>query len=85
MEKREICNRLATIEGHLRGIRRMIEEDQECLAVLRQTYAVECALHKLEGALAESHLRRCLDAALRQGRDQEVVHEVAELLQLARR
>jgi CsoR family transcriptional regulator, copper-sensing transcriptional repressor len=39
--KKDLLNRLATIEGHLKGIRRMVDDDQYCVDVLRQSYAVE--------------------------------------------
>jgi CsoR family transcriptional regulator, copper-sensing transcriptional repressor len=44
---------LATIEGHLRGIRKMIEEDVYCVDILRQTYAVQRAIDQLENVLVK--------------------------------
>ncbi len=42
--KKQTLNRLVTIEGHLKGIRKMVEADQYCVDILKQTYAVERAL-----------------------------------------
>jgi len=42
-DKKQILNRLATIEGHLEGIRKMVEDDQYCVDILHQAYAVERA------------------------------------------
>lgn len=83
--KKQLLNRLATIEGHLRGIRKMIEEDQYCVDVLKQTYAVERALQKFDGALLEGHLQGCVPEGFRGGRDAEMIRELAELFELSRR
>ena len=47
----DALQRLASIEGHLRGIRKMIEEDAYCVDILKQTHAVKCAIDKLEDHL----------------------------------
>ena len=51
-DKKQILNRLATIEGHLKGIRKMVEEDQYCVDIVKQSYAVERALKAFEGGPA---------------------------------
>lgn len=83
--KKEILNRLATIEGHLRGIRKMVEEDQYCVDILRQTFAVERALQKFEAAVLDSHLKHCVPAGFHEGRDEEMIRELAELFELSRK
>ena len=47
-DKKQILNRLATIEGHLKGIRKMVEADVYCVDILKQSYAVERALKAFE-------------------------------------
>jgi DNA-binding FrmR family transcriptional regulator len=84
-DKKQILNRLATIEGHLRGIRKMVEEDQYCVDILRQSYAVQQAFKKFEAALLESHLNGCVVDGFRDGRDQEMIRELAELFELSRK
>ena len=84
-DKKQILNRLATIEGHLRGIRKMVEDDQYCVDVLRQTYAVERALQKFEAALLEGHLQSCVPAGFKDGRDQDMIRELSEVFELSRR
>ncbi len=84
-EKKHLINRLAIIEGHLRGIRKMVEEDQYCVDILKQTYAVERALQKFEAALLEGHLQRCVLAGFKEGRDEEMIAELAELFELSRK
>ena len=85
-QSRSDClNRLATIEGHLKGIRRMIEDDAYCVDVLKQTYAVKRAIDKLEDALLQGHLHSCVPDAFAEGRTQQITAELAELFTLARR
>ncbi len=83
--KADALKRLAYIEGHLKGIRKMVEEDQYCVDILKQTYAVERALQKFEAALLEGHLQGCVPAAFKEGRDQEMIRELADLFELSRR
>jgi DNA-binding FrmR family transcriptional regulator len=84
-KKKAILNRLASIEGHLKGIRKMVEEDQYCVDILKQSYAVERALQKFESAVLENHLQTCVPEGFRAGRDQEQVQELFELFELSRR
>ena len=84
-DKKHILNRLATIEGHLRGIRKMVEDDQYCVDILRQSYAVERALKAFESALLEGHLSTCVPTGFKDGRDDEMIRELGELFQLARK
>lgn len=84
-EKKDLLNRLASIEGHLRGIRKMVEDDQYCVDILKQSYAVERALKKFETSLVEGHLASCVPAGFKAGRDQDMIKELAELFELSRK
>jgi DNA-binding FrmR family transcriptional regulator len=83
--QKDALNRLATIEGHLKGIRRMIEEDAYCVDILKQTYAVQRAIDKLDQALLQAHLSACVPEGIAEGRSDEVLAELGELFALARR
>jgi DNA-binding FrmR family transcriptional regulator len=83
--KKEALKRLAYIEGHLKGIRKMVEEDQYCVDVLKQTYAVQRAIDKFEAILLSGHLSSCVPAGIREGRDEEVITELRELFELSQR
>lgn len=83
--KKDLMNRLATIEGHLKGIRKMVEEDQYCVDILKQAYAVERALKKFESALLEGHLGSCVIEGFKDGRDQDMIRELADLFELSRK
>ena len=56
----ECLKRLSFIEGHLAGVRKMIEEDKYCVDVLRQTYAVRKAIEKMEALMLEGHMHSCV-------------------------
>ena len=83
--REQALKRLSYIEGHLAGIRRMIEEDKYCVDILKQTYAVRRAIEKLEAKLLDAHLHSCVVEGIRDGRDQEVVDELLDLYALANR
>ncbi len=83
--KDDALGRLTTIEGHLRGIRKMVEDDAYCVDVLRQTYAVQRAIEKFEQVLLRGHLNHCVPDGIREGRDTEVLGELEELFSLTRR
>ena len=83
--KRDVLRRLNYIDGHLQGVRRMIEEDKYCIDVLKQTYAVRRAIEKLEALILENHLRGCVVTGIREGREDAVVGELLDLYEQAGR
>src|SRR5947209_1130739 len=82
-DKQEVLKRMNYIEGHLGGIRKMIEEDKYCVDILRQTYAVRKAIEKLEGLLVEGHLHTCVPEGIAEGRSDAVIEELVQLYNLA--
>jgi DNA-binding FrmR family transcriptional regulator len=82
-EKQDVLKRLSYIEGHLGGIRKMVEEDQYCVDVLRQTYAVRKAIEKLEALILENHLHGCVPEGIKNGREAAVIDELIQLYNLA--
>ena len=77
--KAESLKRLNYIEGHLSGVKRMVEEDKYCVDILKQTYAIRRAIGKVEVMLLEGHLDTCVVEGIRGGRDKEVMGELLEL------
>ena len=77
--------RLSYIEGHLAGVRKMVQEDRYCVDVLKQTYAIRRAIEKLEGILLEGHLAGCVVDGIKDGREQQIVGELRELYDVNRR
>ena len=81
--KTEALKRLNYIDGHLSGIRKMLEADKYCVDVLKQTYAVRRAIEKMESILLEGHLHSCVVEGIKNGREDEVVGELTDLYLLA--
>ena len=74
--------RLKTIEGHIKGITRMVENDEYCIDVIRQIQAVQAALNKVSTNILNEHLNSCVITAI-QGDDpkerERVLKEIAEV------
>jgi len=86
MKHENALQRLKTVEGHLRGITRMVEEDAYCIDVIRQIQAVEAALNKISTIILEDHLNSCVITAI-QGEDaserERVLVEIKEVFETA--
>ena len=83
--KEDALKRLAYIEGHLKAIRKMVENDVYCVDILKQTYAVQRALDKFEGVVLRRHLHSCVPTGIREGRDAVIIDELEQLFDLSRR
>ncbi len=66
----DALKRLKNIEGHIRGIQRMVLDDKYCIDIMRQIQAVQAALNKVNTNILEEHLHSCLITAVR-GDDQD--------------
>jgi DNA-binding FrmR family transcriptional regulator len=81
-----VLRRLKTIEGHLKGVVRMVEEDAYCIDVIRQIQAVEAALNKVSAQILEEHLNSCVITAIRGDSERErerVLKEISEVFEMA--
>jgi DNA-binding FrmR family transcriptional regulator len=82
----DTLRRMKTIEGHLRGVIRMVEEDAYCIDVIRQIQAVESALNKVSTQILESHLNSCVITAI-EGQDhserERVLKEITEVFEMS--
>jgi len=78
--KRELINRLRSIEGHVRGIERMVEDDAYCMDILRQIKAVQQALERVSALTLENHLNTCVTTAIRSQDEAEKARVVAEIM-----
>lgn len=79
-EVRKLMNRLNRMEGQIRGIRNMLEQDAYCNDILIQSAAVTAAMNAFNRELIASHLRTCVTRDLREGKD-EVIDELVNTLQ----
>jgi len=80
-DKQDLLERLRKIEGQVRGLQRMIEEDRYCVDVLVQLAAVRAALNKVGLALLEGHAKGCMAAAARRGETEQSVAELMAVLE----
>jgi DNA-binding FrmR family transcriptional regulator len=80
--KQQLLSRLKTIEGHVRGVQRMVESDTYCIDLLKQTRAIQQALAKLDAMILEEHLRGCVTTAIQSEDVGERERVVRELLQV---
>ncbi|SVA91285.1 uncharacterized protein METZ01_LOCUS144139 [marine metagenome] len=81
--KDEALKRLNYIQGHLQGIRKMVQEEQYCVDILKQLYAVRKAVEKMEGVLLDGHLHSCVIEGIKEGHAEEVIQELEELYALS--
>ena len=79
-EYKDLLNRLSRIEGQVRGIKRMVEEDAYCTDILIQVSAVSAALNSFSKELLATHIRTCVADGIRRGED-EVIDELVTTLQ----
>ena len=78
--------RLKTVEGHMRGVIRMVEQQAYCIDVIRQIQAVESALNKVSAQILENHLNSCVTTAIT-GNDvrerERVLREITEVFEMS--
>ena len=86
MRHLEAIQRLKSIEGHIRGVQRMLDDEVYCIDVIRQIQAVQAALSKVNTMILDEHLNSCLITAVR-GEDaserERVLKEIAEVFETA--
>lgn len=80
-EKQKLTNRLKRVEGQVRGLQKMIEEDRYCVDVLVQMSAINAALKKVGYSLMERHTKTCVSDAVRQGEGEEQIQELMKVIQ----
>jgi DNA-binding FrmR family transcriptional regulator len=78
----KLLNRLNRIEGQVRGLSRMVEEDRYCIDILTQVQAARAALARVEGELLKSHLGHCIEGAILGGDKDDQRRKAAELIEL---
>lgn len=79
-ERRKMINRLSRIEGQVRGIKRMVENNAYCPDILIQVSAVNAALNSFNKVLLAEHLKTCVAEDIREGKD-ETIEELVLVLQ----
>ena len=81
-EYKDLIHRLNRVEGQVRGIKRMVEEDDYCTDILIQVYAVNAALNSFNKVLLANHIRTCVAEDIRAGKEETIDELVATLQKL---
>jgi DNA-binding FrmR family transcriptional regulator len=84
-DKAKLLNRLSRVEGHVRGIAKMIDEDRYCIDVLTQISAARAALAKVESEMLKTHLNHCIEGAIVSGDAEQQRVKARELIDLLQR
>jgi len=80
--KRQILNRMRRIEGQVRGVAQMMEEERYCIDVLTQLRAVKAALARVETEMLKNHMHHCIEGAIVSGNAKEQRKKAGELIEL---
>lgn len=80
-EKERIQNRLRRIEGQIRGLQQMVENDRYCVDVLIQITAVQSALKKVGYTLLEHHAKTCVVSDIQEGKEEESIDELLKVIE----
>ncbi|MBC7166446.1 metal-sensitive transcriptional regulator [Phenylobacterium sp.] len=84
-DKSKLINRLNRVEGQVRGITRMVEDDRYCIDILTQVQAVRAALARVETEILKDHLDHCIEGAIVSGDADEQRRKAGELIELLSR
>lgn len=81
--KQDALKRLSYIEGHVQGVRRMVDNEKYCVDVLKQTFAIRRAIEKLEAVILDGHLRTHVVEGIKNDQESQVLEELLQLYSLA--
>ena len=80
--KGQVAKRLQRIEGQVRGLSRMVEEDRYCIDIVTQISAVRAALRKVEEEVLRDHVAHCVEGAIASGNRADQRKKIAELMEV---
>jgi DNA-binding FrmR family transcriptional regulator len=80
--KQSVRKRLNRVEGQVRGIARMVDEDRYCIDIVTQIGAVRAALRRIEEEVLRDHVGHCVEHAIRSGKPDEQRRKIAELMEV---
>ena len=83
--KTSVLNRLQRIEGQVRGLARMVEEDRYCIDIVTQISAVRAALRRVEEEILRDHVAHCVEHAIASGDQADQRRKVGELIDVLSR
>lgn len=83
--KQKLIQRLKILEGQVRGLQNMIDQDKYCIDVITQTSAIKQGLSNVEDILMESHLGHCVVNQIKKGETSKATKEILKVYQLKRK
>ncbi len=78
--KREALERMRTVSGHVQAIEKMIAEERYCVDILKQIAAVQASLSQVAHLLTKGHMHACVTEAIVEGKGEEKIEELMEVL-----
>ena len=79
-QTRQIVNRLKSVQGHVRGVGKMVEDGAYCIDIVNQISAIQAALHKVNSMVLDRHLHTCVTTAIRSDDARERERVISEIL-----
>ncbi len=79
-EEKDLLNRLNRIEGQVRGIKAMVQEERYCTDILVQVSAIQSALNGFCKVLLSNHIRTCVVEDIKNGKEDEAIAELCETI-----
>ena len=84
-DKHKLVRRLKIIEGQIRGLQKLIDEDKYCIDIITQTSAVKQGLSNIEDILLEGHLSHCVTNQMKKGETEKAVWEILKVYRLKKK
>ena len=81
IDAQAVINRFRRIEGQMRGLIKMIEEDKSCEEILIQISSAKSALHKTGQVILEGHLHHCVLDGIREGKEEETIRKLSSAIE----
>ncbi|MDN3426701.1 metal-sensitive transcriptional regulator [Microbacterium sp. APC 3898] len=78
--KQQLLNRLKRVEGQVRGVHQMVENDRYCVDILHQVSAIQSAMNKVSLALLEDHTHHCVAKAIKENKGEEAISELMDVM-----
>lgn len=79
-EERDLVNRLSRIEGQVRGVKAMVQDERYCTDILMQVSAVQSALNSFSARLLSSHIKSCVVEEIQKGNEETAIDELCETI-----
>ena len=83
--KKSVTNRLRRVEGQVRGLQKMVDEDQYCIDIITQSSAIRSALSAIEDLMLENHLSEHVIHQMKQGQEKKAVDEIISIFKKSKK